>query len=114
MAGVASSSRQQSKWTPYLMIFPALAYLAVFFVVPFISLFKTSLSSSGGSIYLPTLTFDWNFANYSAAFGTFQEQIVRSFGYALATTVLCLLLAFPLAYVVAFKAGRFKNLILGW
>lgn len=113
MAGVATSSRQQSKWAPYLMIFPALAYLAVFFVVPFFSLFKTSLSSSGGSIYLPTLTFDWNFANYSAAFSTFQEQIVRSFGYALAATVLCLLLAFPLAYVIAFKAGRFKNLLLG-
>ena len=27
--------------------------------------------------------------------------------------MLCLLLAFPLAYVIAFKAGRFKNLILG-
>ncbi len=113
MAGVASSGRQQSKWTPYLMIFPGLAYLGVFFVVPFISLIRKSLSSSGGSVYLPTLTFDWNFANYTHAFSTYQEQILRSFGYALATTVLCLLLAFPLAYVVAFKAGRFKNLILG-
>ena len=27
--------------------------------------------------------------------------------------MLCLLLAFPLAYVIAFKAGRYKNLILG-
>jgi len=25
-----------------------------------------------------------------------------------------LLLAFPLAYVIAFKAGRFKNLLLVW
>ena len=38
---------------------------------------------------------------------------MRSFGYALVATVLCLLLAFPLAYVIAFKAGRYKNLILG-
>ena len=113
MAGVASSSRQRSKWAPYLMILPALAYLGLFFVVPFVSLFTTSLSSSGGSIYLPTLTFDWNFGNFADAFVTFRDPIVRSFGYALATTVLCLLLAFPLAYVVAFKAGRFKNLILG-
>ena len=41
------------------------------------------------------------------------DQILRSFGYALAATVLCALLAFPLAYVIAFKAGRYKNLLLG-
>jgi len=113
MAGVASSSRQRSKIAPYLMILPALAYLAVFFVVPFFSLARTSLSSSGGSVYLPTLTFDWNFANFVDAFKLYQDPILRSFGYAAAATVLCMLLAFPLAYVIAFKAGRFKNLILG-
>ena len=113
MAGVAASSRQRSKIAPYLMILPALAYLAVFFVVPFFSLARTSLSSSGGSVYLPTLTFDWNFANFVDAFKLYQDPILRSFGYAAAATVLCMLLAFPLAYVIAFKAGRFKNLILG-
>ncbi|KRD20605.1 ABC transporter permease [Mycobacterium sp. Root265] len=113
MAGVAASSRQRSKIAPYLMILPALAYLAVFFVVPFFSLARTSLSSSGGSVYLPTLTFDWNFANFVDAFRLYQDPILRSFGYAAAATVLCMLLAFPLAYVIAFKAGRFKNLILG-
>lgn len=113
MAGVAASGRQRSKIAPYLMILPALAYLAVFFVVPFFSLARTSLSSSGGSVYLPTLTFDWNFANFVDAFTRYQDPILRSFGYAAAATVLCMLLAFPLAYVIAFKAGRFKNLILG-
>ena len=113
MAGVAASSRQRSKIAPYLMILPALAYLAVFFVVPFFSLARTSLSSSGGSVYLPTLTFDWNFANFVDAFTLYKDPILRSFGYAAAATVLCMLLAFPLAYVIAFKAGRFKNLILG-
>ena len=113
MAGVATSSRQRSKIAPYLMILPALAYLAIFFVVPFFSLARTSLSTSGGSVYLPTLTFDWKFSNFIDAFVLYQDQILRSFGYALAATVLCLLLAFPLAYVIAFKAGRFKNLILG-
>ena len=74
---------------------------------------ETSLSSIGGSVYLPTLTFDWDFGNYADAFSHYQDQIIRSFTYALAATVLCLLLAFPLAYVIAFKAGRYKNLILG-
>lgn len=113
MAGVASSSRQRSKIAPYLMILPALVYLAIFFVVPFFSLARTSLSSTGGSIYLPTLTFSWDFSNYLEAFRTYEEQIIRSFTYAGAATVLCVLLAFPLAYVIAFKAGRYKNLILG-
>ena len=113
MAGVASSSRQRSKIAPYLMILPGLAYLGIFFVVPFYSLMRTSLSSSGGSVYLPTLTFSWDFGNYVDAFRQFQDQIVRSFTYALVATVVCLLLAYPLAYVIAFKAGRFKNLILG-
>jgi spermidine/putrescine transport system permease protein len=113
MAGVASSTRERSRLAPYLMILPALAYLGVFFVVPFISLFRTSLSTMGGSVYLPKLTFAWDFGNYSDAFSLYRDQIIRSFSYALVATVLCLLIAFPLAYVIAFKAGRFKNLLLG-
>jgi spermidine/putrescine transport system permease protein len=113
MAGVASSGRQRSKIAPYLMIAPALVYLAVFFVVPFFSLARTSLSDKAGSIYLPTLSFAWNFGNYTHAFSAYRDQITRSFLYAAVATVLCLLLAFPLAYVIAFKAGRYKNLILG-
>ncbi|WP_193048384.1 ABC transporter permease [Mycolicibacterium baixiangningiae] len=113
MAGVASSSRQRSRIAPYLMILPALAYLAIFFVWPLISLARTSLSSTSGSVFLPTLTFSWDFANYGEAFSRYQDPILRSFGYALVATIVCLLLAYPLAYVIAFKAGRFKNLILG-
>jgi spermidine/putrescine transport system permease protein len=113
VAGVASSNRQRSRIAPYLLILPALVYLGVFYVVPFVSLLRTSLSTMGGSIYLPTLSFSWEFANYTRALSDYREQIVRSFGYASAATLLCLLLAFPLAYVIAFKAGRFKNLLLG-
>ena len=113
MAGVASSNRQRSRIAPYLMILPALAYLAVFYVVPFFSLLRTSLSTMGGSVYLPELTFAWDFGNYGQALTEYREQIMRSFGYALTATVLCALLAFPLAYVIAFKAGRYKNLLLG-
>jgi spermidine/putrescine transport system permease protein len=113
MAGIASSTRQRSRIAPYLMILPALAYLGVFYVVPFYSLFRTSLSTMGGSIYLPKLTFAWQWSNYGHALSEYRDQILRSFGYALSATVLCILLAFPLAYVIAFKAGRYKNLLLG-
>jgi spermidine/putrescine transport system permease protein len=113
MAGVATSSRQRSKIAPYLMIAPALIYLGIFFVWPIISLAMTSLSTSGGSVFLPTMEFSWNFGNYADAFSQYQDQILRSFLYAIVATVVCLLLAYPLAYVIAFKAGRYKNLILG-
>jgi spermidine/putrescine transport system permease protein len=113
MAGAAASNRQRSRIAPYLMILPALAYLAIFFVVPFWSLFRTSLSSSGGSIYMPTLTFNWEFGNYAHAFSAYQDQILRSLGYAFTATVVSLLISYPLAYVIAFKSGRYKNLLLG-
>jgi spermidine/putrescine transport system permease protein len=113
MAGVASSSRQRSKIAPYLMILPALAYLAIFFVVPFWSLFRTSLSVMGGSIYLPQLTFAWDFSNYAHALTAYQDQILRSLTYAFTATVVSLLISYPLAYAIAFKSGRYKNLLLG-
>ena len=113
MAGVATSSRKRSKIAPYLMVLPALVYLGIFFVAPLFTLARTSLSETSGSVFLPTLTFAWDFGNFTDAFSTYREEILRSFGYAFVATVLCLLMAFPLAYVIAFKAGRFKNLILG-
>ena len=57
-------------------------------------------------MYLPTLTFSWHFSNYLDAFSHYRDQIVRSFTFAVVATVVCLVLAYPLAYVIAFKAGR--------
>ena len=113
MAGSASGGNRHAKVTPYLLSLPALAYLAVFFVVPLWALLRTSLSSNTGSVFDPTLSFSWEFSNYSEAFSEYSEQIARSFEYALVATLLALLLAYPLAYVIAFKAGKWKNLMLG-
>jgi spermidine/putrescine transport system permease protein len=113
MAGTATSGRRRSRVAPYVMVLPALAYLAVFFVVPLWSLLRTSLSHNTGSVFLPTLTFDWAFGNYGDAFTDFRDQILRSLVYATIATLVCLVLAYPLAYVIAFKSGRYKNLLLG-
>ena len=113
MAGSASGGARHGRVTPYLLSLPALAYLAVFFVVPLWALLRTSLSSNTGSVFDPTLTFNWEFSNYSEAFSQYTEQIARSFEYALSATLLALLFAYPLAYVIAFKAGKWKNLLLG-
>ncbi len=113
MAGIATGGRRRSPAAPYQMVLPAHAYQAIFFVVPIWSLLRTSLSRNTGSVFVPTLEFDWAFANYGDAFSDFRDQIVRSFVYAGVATVVCLAMAYPLAYVIAFKSGRYKNLLLG-
>jgi spermidine/putrescine transport system permease protein len=113
VAGIAASGRRQARWVPYAMVAPTLGYLFVFFVIPIFTLFKTSLSVNSGSVFLPTMDFSWEWTNYTKAFTDYTSQIQRSFLYAAAATVLALLMAYPLAYVIAFRAGRWKNLMLG-
>ena len=57
--------------------------------------------------------FQWKWSNFSAAFTEFGEQLWRAFAYAGIATVLCILLAYPMAYFIAFKAGKWSNLLLG-
>jgi spermidine/putrescine transport system permease protein len=102
-------ARLRSRRLPYLLLLPALAWLAVFFVVPTITLFSTSLQT--GSIYEGyTLTF--SFSNYLDAWSRFWPQMLRSLMYAGSATFLAVLIAYPLAYSMAFKAGRWRNLLL--
>jgi spermidine/putrescine transport system permease protein len=113
VAGTAAGGGRQRRLTPYLLSAPALLYLIFFFVVPLWSLVRTSLSGTTGNVYDPTLTFSWEFANFTDAIDAESEELLRSFGYALAATLICLVMAYPLAYFLAFKAGRWKNPLLG-
>ena len=54
----------------------------------------------------------WTFSNYTDAITNYTTQFGRSFIYAGAATIFCLLLGYPLAYAIAFKAGRWQNLML--
>jgi spermidine/putrescine transport system permease protein len=102
-------ARLRSRRLPYLLLLPALAWLAVFFVVPTITLFSTSLQT--GSIYEGyTLTF--SFSNYLDAWTRFWPQMLRSLLYAGSATLMAVLIAYPLAYSMAFKAGRWRNVLL--
>jgi spermidine/putrescine transport system permease protein len=95
----------------YLLLLPGLLWLVIFFVVPTVQLVMTGLYDPNGSLdtgYAMT----WSFSNYWNVLVQYQEQFLRSFGYALIATVACVLLGYPLAYAIAFKAGRWKNLML--
>src|SRR3954454_19554161 len=93
---------------PYFLLGPGTIWLVLFFVVPLYYLGKLSLESG----VLGGFEFSWHWANYKDALSLYDTQFVRSFVYAGAATILALLLAYPLAYTIAFKAGRWRNLML--
>ncbi len=95
--------------TPYLLLAPGLLWLLVFFVVPMLTLAQTSLQE--GSLQTG-YELTWRVANYSDALRAFSAQFLRSLGYAAAATLIALALGYPLAYFMAFRAGRFKPLLL--
>jgi spermidine/putrescine transport system permease protein len=95
----------------YLLLIPAALWLVLFFVVPFYSLLATSLYDPSGSDFRGyQMTYEWS--NYSHALQDYWQPLVRSLIYGGVATLLCLLLGYVLAYAIAFKAGRWKNLLL--
>jgi spermidine/putrescine transport system permease protein len=98
------------RWlTPYFLLTPGLAWLIVFFIVPMYYLANTSLQT--GSLEVG-YTFSWAWHNYSDAISTYHTQFVRSFEYAGIATAIALVVSYPLAYWIAFRGGRWKNLFL--
>jgi spermidine/putrescine transport system permease protein len=97
---------------PYLLAAPGLLFLFVFFIIPLITLFKISLSTKPDRL-LPNYDFTWEWSNFGTAFDDFGQQLLRSFAYAGVATVLCILIAYPIAYFIAFKAGRYRAILLG-
>jgi spermidine/putrescine transport system permease protein len=94
---------------PYLLLLPGLGWLLVFFAIPLAYMAFESLKTGT----LDTgYVFNWEFANYTEALSDFSEQLVRSFEYAALATGIGLLIAYPLAYVIAFRAGRWRNALL--
>lgn len=100
MASEDETAVRPRRWyIPYLLLGPGALFLLVFFIVPLVRLFQLSLDDGGVS-------------NYSDVFSNNSEVIIRTFIYAAAATVMCILLGFPLAYFIALKGGRWKNFLL--
>jgi spermidine/putrescine transport system permease protein len=98
------------RWlTPYLLLAPGLAWLALFFVVPLGFLGYQSLQT--GSIDFG-YSFTWAWSNYWDAISTYHAHFLRSLEYAGVATVIAFLISYPLVYWIAFRGGRWKNLLL--
>jgi spermidine/putrescine transport system permease protein len=95
--------------TPYLLLAPGTLFLAAFFVVPLGFLAYQSLESGNFDV---GFAFTWAWGNYWTALHDYRAQFVRSLEYAGIATLLALVLSYPVAYWIAFRGGRWKNLLL--
>jgi spermidine/putrescine transport system permease protein len=101
--------RRRKGLLPYLLLAPGFAWLLVFFAVPLYYMARISLES--GTIDTG-FRFTWELSNYTNALSNYDEQFLRSFEYAGAATALALLIGYPLAYVIAFRGGKWRNALL--
>ena len=94
---------------PYLLLLPGLGWLLLFFAVPLGIMFLESLKT--GTIDTG-FRLTWEFSNYSDALSDYNEQFLRSFEYAGLATLIALMIGYPLAYVIAFRGGKWRNAML--
>jgi spermidine/putrescine transport system permease protein len=103
------SLRRRRSLLPYLFLGPGLLWLIVFYAIPLINQGGVSLMTGNPE---QGYTLQWHFATYTHAISDYSTQFGRSVLFAGAATVLDLVIAFPLAYFIAYKAGRWKNFML--
>jgi len=101
--------RQRRSLLPYLFLGPGLLWLIIFYAIPLINQGGVSLMT-GNPEQGYTLT--WHFETYTNAISDYGTQFGRSVLFAGVATILCLIIGFPLAYFIAYKAGRWKNFML--
>ncbi|MFI0262748.1 ABC transporter permease [Streptomyces sp. NPDC017056] len=101
--------RTRKRLVPYWLLLPGILWLVVFFAAPLV--YQASTSVQTGSLE-EGFKVTWHFAAYWDALGEYWPQFLRSVGYAATATVLCLVLGYPLAYLIAFKAGRWRNIVM--
>jgi len=99
----------RGRLTPYLVGLPGGLWLGIFFVVPILVMLSLSLQSGNAE---EGYRFTWAWSNYADAWDFYHVQFVRSIVYGLIVTVLCLVLAYPMAYWIAFYGGRHKSTYL--
>jgi spermidine/putrescine transport system permease protein len=110
-APASDESSRRRGITGYILLIPGVIWLALFFVIPFYSLVAASLFDPDGSV-VSGYEMTFHVQNYWDAINDYWEPLLRSFGYAALATLICLVLGYVLAYAIAFKAGRWKNLML--
>lgn len=110
-APAGPDTAKRGRWMPYLLLLPGMLWLIVFFVIPLVQLFTVSLQSKFPG-YPGYYYRDLNFKNYWSALTEFAPHFGRSLLFAGLATFFAFCLAYPLAYAMAFKAGRWRGLMM--
>lgn len=106
--GTTARTRQPRLWTWLLL--PGTLWMAGFLVA---SLLLVATLALGTTDPLGNPRFGLNFANLTAlADPAYSTVLLRSLGYALITCLISLAVAYPVAYAIALRGGRFKNLLI--
>lgn len=106
-----AGARRADSRRGFLLGLPALLYLTVFFIIPLgiVIAYSFATRSRTGRTELR----DWNLEAYSRLGDDIVRTIaVRSLWIALATTVICLVLAYPLAYYISTRSPVVRNVLL--
>lgn len=109
MSASKTAGSRRRRLVPYGLLGPGGLWLVVFFLVPMFFMGELALRSGtleGGFF------FSWEWSNFGSALDGNGTQITRSLLFAGTATLLALLIAYPLAYAIAIKGGRWKNLLL--
>ncbi len=94
---------------PYVLVLPGVLWLAIFFLVPMAAMVNVSLQT--GSLETGFQQ-TFSFGTYADMISTYHVQLLRSLTYGVMTTVVIILLAYPMAYWIAFHGGRHKSTYL--
>ena len=94
----------------HLLLAPAAAWLLIFLVLPALGLVALSFAKNGA---YGQIIWTLGLQNYRRAFDAkYIPVLLRTLGFAGATTALCLLLGYPLAYFLSFRAGKWRNAMI--
>ena len=105
---MATARRSERLWT-WLLV-PGTLWMATFFVS---ALGLVVLLSFGRTDELGNPRFGHTLENLRGiAEWTYLRVIIRSFVYALSAAAICLLISYPVAYVIARHGGRYKNALI--
>ena len=114
-----AANRRPERLGKWLVSGPPLAYLVVFFALPTLIMVLASFRSPGEFGGLAPLVgedgqFDLTLESYARFFTDtiYAEIFLKSVGYALLTTLLCLALAYPLAALIAQSTKKYRDLLL--
>lgn len=117
-------NQHRNTWRDYALIFVPYVWMIIFFLLPFLIIFKISLSITEISIppYSPLVTFEegamqiiLHLENYTFIFtdedGTYFRSYLKSLEVAGFSTLFCLLIGYPMAWALATSKPAARNVL---